>query len=312
MKLAFIGLGNMGLPMARNLLRAGYAVTVHNRSPSRCDELKPEGTAIAESTAAAVAGADVAITMLADDRAVESVVLGQGDAADETCQGIIAALGRGAVHLSMSTISPSLSRKLADAHQRAGQDYVSAPVFGRPEAAAAAKLWIVAAGKTESVARCQPLFQILGQGTFVVGIDPWRANIVKLGGNFLIASMLEALGEAFALMKKAGVSPCQFLEVVNGSLFKSPLYENYGRIVVEEQFEPAGFQLRLGLKDARLVLGAADGLAVPMPLASLIHDHLLAGLARGMGQRDWSAFTQVLAANAGLSPDLPQRHRGTE
>ncbi|HVN80670.1 MAG TPA: NAD(P)-dependent oxidoreductase [Terriglobia bacterium] len=305
MKLAFIGLGNMGLPMVRNILRAGYAVTVYNRSPGRCDELKSERTVIAESAAIAVAGADIAITMLADDPAVESVVLGSGDAADEGGHGVIAGLNRGAVHLSMSTISPSLSRKLADAHRRAGQDYVSAPVFGRPEAAAAAKLWIVAAGSTESLARCQPLFQVLGQGAFVVGTDPWQANIVKLGGNFLIASMLEALGEAFALMKKAGVSPGQFLEVVNGSLFKSPLYENYGRIVVEEHFEPAGFQLRLGLKDARLVLGAADGLAVPMPLASLIHDHLLAALARGMGQRDWSAFTQVLAENAGLESQSP-------
>ena len=312
MKLAFIGLGNMGLPMVRNILRAGYAVTVYNRSPGRCDELKSERTVIAESAAIAVEGADIVITMLADDRAVESVVFGQGDLADDSGHGIISSLDRETVHLSMSTISPSLSRRLTDAHQRAGQDYVSAPVFGRPEAATAAKLWIVAAGSPGPMARCQPLFSVLGQGTFVVGADPWQANVVKLGGNFLIASMLEALGEAFALMKKAGVSPSLFLEVVNGSLFKSPLYENYGRIVVEEHFEPAGFQLRLGLKDARLVLGAADGLAVPMPLASLIHDHLLAALARGMGQRDWSAFTQVLAEAAGLSPHLPQRHKGTE
>jgi 3-hydroxyisobutyrate dehydrogenase-like beta-hydroxyacid dehydrogenase len=305
MRLAFIGLGNMGLPMARNLLRAGHTVTVYNRSPGRCEELKSERAVIAEFVADAVSDAEIAITMLADDRAVESVILGQEDAADEPGHGVIASLSRGTVHLSMSTISPSLSRKLADAHGQAGQDYVAAPVFGRPEAAAAAKLWIVAAGSTGSMARCQPLFQVVGQGTFVVGTDPWQANIVKLGGNFLIASMLEALGEAFALMRKSGVSPSQFLEIVNGSLFKSPLYENYGRIVLEEQFEPAGFQLRLGLKDARLVLGAADGLAVPMPLASLIHDHLLAALARGMGQQDWSAFTQVLAENAGLESRSP-------
>jgi 3-hydroxyisobutyrate dehydrogenase-like beta-hydroxyacid dehydrogenase len=155
-------------------------------------------------------------------------------------------------------------------------------------------------GSAEAVERCQPLFHTLGQGTFVVGSDAWLANVVKLGGNFLIASMLEALGEAFVLMRKCGVDPRQFLEVVNGALFKSPLYENYGRIVAEERLDPPGFQLRLGLKDARLVLSSADQVNVPMPLAGLIHDHLLAALARGMGEKDWSAFTRIVVENSGL------------
>jgi 3-hydroxyisobutyrate dehydrogenase-like beta-hydroxyacid dehydrogenase len=238
--------------------------------------------------------------MLADDSALLSVVMGENASSEKKGAGLLKALGKGKVHLSMSTISPSLSRQLAQLHLQNGQEYVAAPVFGRPEAAQAAKLWIVAAGSAEAVERCRPFFQIMGQGTFVVGSDPWLANVVKIGGNFLIASMLEALGEAFALMKKSGVDPWQFLEVVNGALFKSPLYENYGRIVAEEHFDPPGFPLRLGLKDARLVLSSADQANVPMPLAGLIHDHLLAALARGMGERDWSAFTRLAVENSGL------------
>lgn len=290
MKLGFIGLGAMGQPMARNLLRAGHEVTVWNRSRERAEALAGQGARVAGSPAEAAAGAEVLITMLADDRAVEEVVCGEA----------LGALGPGAVHVAMSTISVALSRRLAQEHAAAGQQYVAAPVFGRPDAAAAAQLWIVAAGPAEALERCRPIFAALGQGTFELGADAPVAHLVKLAGNFLIISMVEALGEAFALVRKGGLEPGAFLETMNRALFKSPLYERYGRLIVEEQYEPAGFKLRLGLKDVRLALQAAEELAVPMPLASVVRDHLLTAVARGQGEIDWSGLARVVAEQAGL------------
>jgi len=200
----------------------------------------------------------------------------------------------------MSTISVACSRRLAEQHTARGQVYVAAPVFGRPVAAAAAKLWIVAAGPPESIESCQPVFDALGRGTSVVGADPWLANAVKLSGNFLIAAALESLGEAFALVRKSGVDAGQFLEIVNNALFNSPLYAGYGAAIVKEQFEPAGFKLRLGFKDLRLVQEAAESATVPMPLAGVLRDRFLAAMARNEGDLDWAALARIAAVQAGL------------
>ena len=289
MKLAFIGAGNMGSPMARNLLRAGHQVNVYNRTRAHAEPLMQEGAVLADSAGDAARDVDAIITMLAEDQAVE-----------QAAQGFLETLARDTIHIGMSTISVACSRRLAEQHAARGQIYVAAPVFGRPVAAAAAKLWIVAAGPPESVARCQPVFDALGRGTSVVGAEPWLANAVKLSGNFLIAAALESMGEAFALVRKSGVDAGQFLEIVNNALFNSPLYAGYGAAVAKEQFEPAGFKLRLGFKDLRLVQEAAESLAVPMPLAGVLRDRFLAALARGEGDLDWAAIARVAAVQAGL------------
>lgn len=289
MKLAFIGAGNMGSPMARNLLRAGHHVTIHNRTRARAEPLRQEGAVLADSAAEAARDADAVVTMLAEDQAVE-----------QAAQGLLETLAPGAIHIGMSTISVACSRRLAEQHAARGQVYVAAPVFGRPVAAAAAKLWIVAAGPPEAVARCQPVFDALGRGTSIVGADPWLANAVKLSGNFLIAAALESMGEAFALVRKSGVDAGLFLEIVNHALFNSPLYAGYGGAVAKEQFEPAGFKLRLGFKDLRLVQEAAEAAAVPMPLAGVLRDRFLAALARGEGDLDWAALARIAAVQAGL------------
>jgi 3-hydroxyisobutyrate dehydrogenase-like beta-hydroxyacid dehydrogenase len=299
MRVGFIGLGNMGQAMARSLIRAGHTVTVYNRTRSRADELAREGAAPADSPADAARNAEAVITMLADDHAVEQVVFGDGALLDS--------LGDEAAHISMSTISVALSKQLAEAHVENGQGYLAAPVFGRPEAAAEGKLWIVAAGDEAQVKRFRPLFEAMGRGVSFVGPEPWKANVVKLGGNFLIAAMLESLGEAFALARKSGIEAQQFLEIVNQALFNSPIYANYGKQIAAEEFEPAGFKLTLGLKDARLALEAAEAEAVPMPLASLIRDHMIEAVAHGKGDADWSAVADVSARAAGLMKTMHGR-----
>lgn len=281
----------MGSGMARNLLRAGHQVSVYNRSREKADALASDGARVADSPADACHGSEAVMTMLADDPAVEQVVFGEG--------GLANALQKDAVHISHSTISTGLARHLTIEHERHGQKYLSVPVFGRPEAAENKKLLVVAAGPAELIEHCRPLFDAIGRQTFVAGSDPWQANAVKLCGNFMIASMIETFGEAFAMLRKAGVDPHTFLEIVN-ALFASPVYAGYGRIIADQQFEPAGFALTLGLKDVRLMLQAAEECSAPMPLASLLRDHLISAIAQGQGEMDWSSVTLVPARNAGL------------
>ena len=291
MDVGFIGLGHMGQPMARNLLRAGHRVIVWNRTRGKVEALAAEGAQVARTPAEACRG-EVLITMLTGDEAVEDIVFGSGKA--------LATLGPDKIHCSMSTISVALSDRLAKAHAEAGQGYFAAPVFGRPEAAAAAKLFIVVAGRQALIARCQPLFDAMGQKTYVVGETPSMANVVKLTGNFLIASMIESLGEALALVRKSGVDPHLYVDILTGTLFSAPVYKTYGAIIAEGAYEPAGFSMSLGLKDVRLALAAAEARAVPMPVASLVHDHFLAGVAQGEGDADWSGLARIAARNAGL------------
>jgi 3-hydroxyisobutyrate dehydrogenase-like beta-hydroxyacid dehydrogenase len=290
MKLGFIGLGRMGTAMARNLLKAGHEVTVYNRTPDKARALAAQGARVATRVADACRGAAV-ISMLANDEAVHSVVFEAG--------GVLESAGRGALHISMSTISVGLSAQLATAHAAAGQRFVAAPVFGRPEAAAAAQLFIIAAGVRAAVDDCAPLFDAMGQKVFYLGTEPSAANLVKLSGNFLIACVIESLGEAVALIGKAGIDERTYLDLLTSTLFNVPLYKIYGGLIVDQKFEPAGFAAPLGLKDIRLALAAAEELRVPMPLASLLRDRFLALLARGGEALDWSAIARLSAADAG-------------
>jgi 3-hydroxyisobutyrate dehydrogenase-like beta-hydroxyacid dehydrogenase len=290
MKLGFIGLGNMGAAIAANLIAAGHDVTAYNRSFDKAAALR--GATPARTVAQACA-ADVVFSMLSDDAAVEAVTFG--------ADGILAALPASAIHVSCSTISTALADRLTTAHRDAGQQFVAAPVFGRPAAAAAAELFVVAAGATEPLATLAPLFDVIGQRTFVVGEHPGAASLVKLSGNFLIASVIESLSEAMALVAKAGVDKEQYLELLTSTLFSAPVYRTYGGLIAREEFEPAGFAARLGLKDVRLALAAGESLEVPLPIASLLRDRLLALLARGGGELDWSAVSTLAAADAGLS-----------
>src|SRR2546429_1101660 len=282
MKVGFIGLGSMGLPIARHVLQAGHTVVVYNRTRSRADALKPLRPTVADSPAAAARGMDVLVTMVADDAALEEVMLG--------ASGALSALAPGAIHVSMSTISPKLSRALAERHRAAGQEYIAAPVFGRPEAAEAKKLWIVAAGPAPAIERCRPLLDAVGQGVDVAGDDPGRANVIKLAGNFLLAAAIEAMGEAFALVRKYDVAPADLLETVNGRLFRSPIYENYGKLIADERYEPAGFKLRYGLKDLRPPLGAPDHAPPPSPPARRCPAPYPSGGARGWGGLEWAGW----------------------
>jgi 3-hydroxyisobutyrate dehydrogenase-like beta-hydroxyacid dehydrogenase len=295
MKIAFIGMGSMGSGIARNLLRAGHQVTAFNRTRAKAEALRPDGAQVAASPAEAARDAEVVMTMLADDAAVEEVVFGEG--------GIVGAMSAHAVHISNSTISTPMARRLTAEHTRRGQHYLSAPVFGRPEAAEAKKLVLVVAGPEAVVERCRPLFDAIGRQTFVLGdghgAAPWTANAAKLCGNFMIASVLETFGEAFATLRKAGVQPQVFLEIMN-TLFASPVYAGYGRAIAEGKFEPAGFALKLGLKDMRLALALADECGAPMPLASLIRDQMISAMAHGQSEMDWSSVAQTSARSAGL------------
>lgn len=289
MKIGFIGLGQMGRGMAANLIKAGHEVALYNRTADKAQGL---GGRVAASPADAARGAEVVFTMLADDKALEAVAYGEG--------GFIGALPQGAIHISCSTISVALAETLTAAHAKAGQKFVSAPVFGRPEAAAAAKLFVAAAGAEADLAACRPLFDAIGQRTFVLSHEPSRANLVKLSGNFLIAAVIESLGEALALVAKGGVDERAYLELLTSTLFSAPVYKTYGNLIVEEKFEPAGFAAPLGQKDVRLVLEAAEGLNVPLPLASLLRDRFLTLLAHGGAALDWSAIGKLAAKDAGL------------
>jgi 3-hydroxyisobutyrate dehydrogenase-like beta-hydroxyacid dehydrogenase len=290
MDIGFVGLGQMGQGMAANLLKAGHNLRVYNRSADKAAGLVAQGAVLAKTPGAAAHGAAV-VTMLADDHAVEAVAFGP--------DGIIAALAPGAIHMSCSTISVALAERLAAAHAKAGQRFVSAPVFGRPDAAAAARLFIAAAGAPDALADCAPLFAAIGQRSFILGEAPATANLVKLSGNFLIASVIESLGEAMALVGKGGVDLHAYLDLLTSTLFSAPVYKTYGALIAGGVFEPAGFAAPLGQKDIRLTLAAAEGLRVPMPLASLLRDRFLTLLATGGEAMDWSAIGKLAARDSG-------------
>ena len=289
---ALIGLGQMGTGIAKSLLRAGHRLKLYNRTVARAEALVSDGAVVASSIAEACQE-DVVMTMLADDAAVKAVTFGQG--------GIATSLKQGAVHVSLSTISVALSERLAAEHARLGQEYVAAPVFGRPDAAEAARLAVVAAGKPEEVQRCKPLLEAMGPKLLVAGERPATANVIKLIGNFLLGSMIESLAEAFALGRKSGVDVELLLEFLTTALFPAPVYRNYGEAILRRRFEPARFTASLGLKDIHLALAAAGAQSVPMPIASVLRDRLLTAIARGNAESDWSALGRIAEEDAGLT-----------
>ena len=288
MRVGFIGLGAMGRGMATRLIEAGHEVHVWNRSPEPAEELARRGAHRLESPQGAFVG-DAAVTMLADDDAVRAAILGS-DA--------LRTANKKLVHIVMSTVSVAFARELEKAHAGAGIAYVSAPVMGRPEAAAAGKLNVLAAGDAASIARVQPLFDAIGQKTWRLGTEPHQANVAKLAMNFMLASAIEAMAEA-PRWRSATRSTPQLTEVMTGTLFAAPAYAIYGKLIVEGEFKP-GFKLTLGLKDMRLALAAGEAAGVPLPFASIVRDNLVDAIGHGDADKDWSAVSLVARRRAGL------------
>ena len=288
MDIGFIGLGTMGSRVAANLVKAGHKVRVWNRSRASVDALARLG-ATPVSTAREAFSGDAVFSMLADDAAVRAVIDPLVDSAP-----------KGLVHVNMATISVSLARDLAGRHRAQGLDYVAAPVFGRPELAATGKLTIVAAGAPSAIARVEALLAVIGQRVWPLGVQPERANVVKLAGNFMLGAAVEAMAEATAMASRNGIAPSDLLDVLTNGVFTAPAYQMYGMAIAKQRYEPAGFKLSLTLKDLRLVLAAADEAGVPMPLADVVHGSLLEAVANGDGERDLAALAVVAMRRAGL------------
>ena len=286
MKVGFIGLGQMGSAMAANLVTAGHEVTVWNRSAEKAHPLVAAGATLAEQPADAAQG-EVVMSMLADDAAVEAVVYGEAGIA-----------GAPALHVSHSTISLALAERLTTDAGPGG--YLSAPVFGRPPAAEAGKLFVVTAGPAALIDRCSPLFEAIGQRVFRVGDTPLAANLVKLSGNFMIMGIVEALAEAMALAERGGVDRATLLDVLTGTIFGAPVVHTYGDLLGADRFRPAGFAAPLGLKDMNLADAAATASRVPMPLLSIVRDHLRSTIAREGDDIDWAGMALAVRHGAGL------------
>jgi 3-hydroxyisobutyrate dehydrogenase-like beta-hydroxyacid dehydrogenase len=292
--LGFVGLGNMGEPIAANLLSAGYGLRVYNRTASKAAALVARGARAVMNPAETASAGGIVLTMVANDQALEEICLAPGSFVEK--------LGAGGIHISLSTIAPATARKLAEHHAKYGVEYVGSPVFGRPEAAAAKRLWVCVSGHAAARKRVQPILAAISQGIFDFGEgeDVGAANVVKLCGNFMIASAIEAMAESFALAEKNGISKNEVAEVFGRTMFACPVYQIYGKIIAEEKFEPAGFRLALALKDISLALQTAAASSMPMPLASLLRDHLLEGMAKGRENMDWTAVALGVAEDAGL------------
>lgn len=287
----FIGLGNMGLPMAHNLLKAGHTVHVFNRTAARAEGVRAQGAQWQASPRSVAEKTPIVLSILADDAALESVALGE--------HGILAGLQQGGIYVDMSTVSPDTTKKIAHEYNAHGVHFISAPVFGRPEAAAAAKLWICPSGDPEAIERCRPLFNAMGQGVIIVGTEPHLASILKLVGNFFVISAIETLSEAFTLAEKSGLKVDTVLEVLK-ALLPVPLFQGYGTRMARNEFTPPGFVLRLGLKDVGLMRKLADQVHAPLPLADIAHEHLRAAFANGRGELDWGALITVVRELAAL------------
>lgn len=290
MKVGFIGLGAMGSAMASNLIKAGHEVTVWNRSPGPTAPLASLGARVVKTADRAAQG-DVLFSMLANDQAVRSVFFDDG---------LLDGMDKGTVHVNHATISVALAREMADAHASRGLDYVAAPVFGRPDVAAAGKLNILVAGKPHVIERVRPLLDAMGSRIWPLGDAPERANVVKIAGNFMLGAAIESMAEASALTRAHGVSAADFLEVMTSTLFAAPAYQGYGKLIAESRYTPAGFALPLGYKDIGLALAAADATRVPLPLAGLLRDSLLEALSSGIEDVDWSIMAEVAARRAHL------------
>ncbi len=293
MKATFIGLGRMGHVLVERLLAAGHQITVYNRSPGKAADLIAAGAREATGVADAVSGAEVVLTMLSNDAALEAVSNG--------ADGLIALAPKGATHIAMGTHGVGVVRAIAAAHAKAGQDFVAAPVLGRPEAVVAGKLGIIAAGPAEAVQRCQPLFDAMGRKTFAAGEDPGAAAAMKIANNFLLGCAIEAIGEAFSLTEKCGVDAAVFHDVVTDGLFASPAYTIYSRIISQKDYDNVGFTALLALKDINLAMAAGEIVGTPLPSGNVWRDRLLGAIAHGDGERDWAVMALEQARASGLA-----------
>lgn len=280
--IGFIGLGNMGLPMARNLLKAGFTPYVYNRNKDKATQLIKEGAKLANTPSDILKDSKIVISMVANDEALDNIVNG--------VNGLAIRLQTGTVHLSMSTVSPSIVKKMKEEHLAKGACFLSAPVTGRPDMAAAGKLWIFLAGEKNAKQRVRPLLEVLGQKVFDLGEEAEHANIYKLINNFMITSSIEALAEAFALGEKNGLSPKLVGEVLTESQFACPIYKVYAPLLAQQTFDPAGFTLELGFKDLKLLKGQADQSLVAMPFLNYVYKQMKSCMDRGLEKKDWSIF----------------------
>lgn len=292
MHIGFVGLGQMGAPIAGNILKAGFGLALWNRSVDKAAPLVAAGATLADSPRALAGGCDIVLSILADDRALDAVLDGE--------DGLLAGLAPGALHISMSTIAVATAEAASARHAARGQHFLSAPVFGRPDAAAAGKLAVVVAGDAADIDRAEPVLRAIGQKLFRVGEHPPVANLIKLCGNFMLMAAVEAMAEAMTLAEKGGAGGATLLDVMTNTLFDSPAYRNYGPMLAERRFRPAGFPAGLGLKDMRLVGAAAEDSRVPMPLLSLLRDRLVETIAKEGEDIDWSGIGLTVAKNAGL------------
>jgi 3-hydroxyisobutyrate dehydrogenase-like beta-hydroxyacid dehydrogenase len=292
LEIGFVGLGSMGLPIATNLAAAGTKLRVYNRTAAKASPLLAQGAALADIRGAAATPGGIVFSILANDAAVKSVVEGEN--------GLAAHLAPGGIHVSMSTIAPATARELARYHQERGSVYLASPVFGRPDNAARRQLVVCVSGPAEAKAKVRPLHEAIGRAIYDFGETPDAANVAKLAGNFLIGAAVEAMAEAFAMAEKSGVDRIAVARMLTETLFASPVYQNYGAMVAEKRHQPAGFKLPLGLKDFELVLKTAGEACTPMPLASLVRDRLLAALAKGRDELDWSGLALGVLDDAGL------------
>jgi len=290
MNIVFLGLGTMGLPMANNLLKAGYSIRVWNRSTLPAAKLAGLSSCVVTTPQEAAKGADVVVSMLSDDTVTRDVLLNQH---------VLTTLEQGAIHINMATVSVALAEELESLHRERGISYIAAPVLGRVNVAEAGQLNILAAGDAATLAKIQPLFDVLGQKTWHCGARPAQANATKLAVNFMIASAIGTMGEAVSLAQGQGVDKTQFLELITSTLFNAPVYKSYGEAIAKEHFEPAGFKMSLGLKDVRLALDAAEKSNVPMPLASVLRDAFIEALAHDEGHLDWAALSRTSLRRAG-------------
>lgn len=292
LEIGFIGLGSMGFPIAANLAAAGFPLTVWNRTASKAQPLVEKGARIAASPREVARAGGVVITMVADDAALESLVLGAAAIAKQ--------IAPGGIHLSMSTVAPATIRKLAEAHREAGSILLATPVFGRPDAAAARKMFVCISGDGAAKQKVRPILEAIGQGVFDFGETAESASVAKISGNFLIAAAMEAMGEAFAMAEKSGLDRTAVATMLTQTIFGCPVYQGYGAAIAARRHSPAGFQLPLGLKDVELVLRTAREVNAPMPTASLLRDRFVHALAMGRADLDWSAIALGAREDAGL------------
>ena len=294
MRIGFLGLGKMGTPMARCLLAAGHTVTVWNRTRERAEALAHEGAHTAAIPADAVRDQEAVLTMLMDDDANIAVIFGEN--------GVLNHLESGSVHVSLSTISVSLSHRLTDEHAQRGQFFVGAPVFGRPNVAADGRLWIAAAGSEAAIAKARPALEPLSRGITVVGPEPWQAHALKLGGNFMITSMVQTISEAFVFAKSQGIDPEVFLTTINSALFQSPFYAAYAGVLLHPPEQP-GATVNLGAKDTRLLREAAAASGIQLGLADYLTDILNTAQRAGLGEGDWAVGQYKTAETLAKVPD---------